>query len=47
MMVSFIILLLVMFLVFMFSAEGVDDSAKRVSLVVGVVVGLWLVISLF
>ena len=44
--ISLIILVLVLFLVFMFTAEGVSDSAKRISVGIGVVGVLWLIIKI-
>lgn len=35
--ISVLIVIVVMFLIFMFSAKGVEDSAKNVSLVIGIV----------
>lgn len=43
---SFIILLLVLFLVFMFTAEGISDSAKKISVFIGVVFALWIIIKI-
>jgi hypothetical protein len=43
---SFIILLLVLFLVFMFTAEGISDSAKRISMFIGIVFVLWIIIKI-
>lgn len=44
--ISLVILFLVMFLVFIFTAEGVGDSAKKISTLLGVVVVLWLVVNI-
>lgn len=46
MVLSIIILLLVLFMVFMFTAEGVDDSAKRISIGIAVIVILWIIMKI-
>ncbi|MGV3076390.1 hypothetical protein ACEE21_15025 [Clostridium baratii] len=43
---SFLIMLLVLFLVFMFTAEGVSDSAKTISIGLSVIAIIWIIFKI-
>lgn len=43
---SFIIVLLILFLVFMFTAEGVSDSAKNITIGISVIAIIWIIFKI-
>lgn len=48
MLVSLLIVVFILFAVFMFTAEGVTDSAKNISVGIGVIFCIWLfIVSIF
>jgi len=44
--VSLMIIILIFFEVFMFTAEGVSDSAKKISVGIGVIMVIWLIFKI-
>lgn len=44
--ISLMIIILTLFEVFMFTAEGVSDSAKKISIGIGIVIIIWIIFKI-